>query len=110
MGEEPKVGEAWPVTRVLLTDREQYYRHISGGYRAPSWLSGIAPDYVTSDRYQRAFLPESLHAIVHSLDESHICGDNYECFEDEETAYEALSYAAVNYGRRLAGLPELEIK
>jgi len=104
------VCEAWPVTRVVLTDRKPHYRHISGGYQAPSWLSDSNQMYATGTSYQLAVLPESLYAIVKELYESHICGDDYECFEEEKVAYETLSHAALTYGRRLAGLPELENK
>jgi len=80
-----QVCEQWPVTVVRLTGAE--------ALRGSMFVNGQLRRWV-----------QWSHEVVDSLG---MTNSNY---HTEQEALAALSHAALNYGRRLAGLPELENK
>lgn len=88
------VCEQWPVTRVVLTDRNP-----DSNYSSRHWW------------YQRSNNSRSRSHIENVLFEG-LCGrktaTHASDFESNELALAALSHAAINYGRRLAELKPLD--
>ena len=76
----PTVCEAWPVTRVMLTDFE---------------VSEIDASVDMRELFSRGNIPTELRHEINR-------------FVNPVTLNVNLSQAALNYGRRLAGLPELK--
>jgi len=81
------VCEAWPVTRVVLVDREPI-------------IDGAAYWYENEHSRHSSSVPKALF----DCNRIEMC----KLHGSTKQALSALSHAALNYGRRLAGLPELK--
>lgn len=111
------VCEAWPVTRVVISDvRWQHFPSLVGrGYwrlHRQSWTNGdgIAIGEVPDVVFEHLRLVVPLHefgggTVIDGKVRDEILWNSPDA---ALAALAALSQAAVNYGRRLAGLPEIQ--
>jgi len=93
------VCEAWPVTQVVFPEMEPVLVDGIDDEFSGRWIWWMG-SYETFDSNQRNELPGFLNPVWPDV----------WAFDSRAAALAALSHAAVNYGRRLAGLPELENK